>query len=166
MLLEENIRRHKKIFESPKISDFNININNNIYKIVYYQLGVIRGYLVLFENGDVCPRDKAIKPFEMVIQLNSYMNGFYTNGLAEIQKPTHAFQETIKLAEEVKPMIKNNRNELDSVISDISQLEQGFNRLKQIYSQADKIYKEILNSKELNQENLEEIVSFTNEFSI
>ncbi|ANC75840.1 hypothetical protein ABE65_002925 [Fictibacillus phosphorivorans] len=86
MNLFETINKYKKFFEAVNLFNFIVNVKSTLFKVAYYKLGFIKGYLVLYENGTVCPRDKAIEPFKMVIQLNSYMHGFYTHGLAKTVK--------------------------------------------------------------------------------
>ncbi|MET3730240.1 hypothetical protein ABID52_003881 [Fictibacillus halophilus] len=166
-MLITNIKLHKKMFEKYDTPKYSVILEGERYTVAgYYLLGLTRGYLLLDESGEVCSREKALVPFKMFIQVNSYVNGFYREGRAEIQKPLHAFQDTIELANEVDQYLSKSKEELIKVKEMINELDQGFKRLKEVYKEADNTFIEINKNEELTQQGVSKIVELKNEFTV
>lgn len=166
-MLIKNIKLQKKTFEKYDTPEYRVINEGERYMVAgYYLFGLTRGYLLLDDSGEVCPREKAIVPFKMFIQVNSYMNGFYREGRAEIQKPLHAFQDTIELANKVDLYLSKSKEELIKIMEMINELDRGFKRLKEVYKEADDTFIEINKNEELTQQGVSKIIELKNEFTV
>jgi hypothetical protein len=137
------------------------------YKLAaFYKFGIAKGYLILTEKGEVCSSEEALTPFSMFITFNSYMTGFYKEGKTEVEKPKETFRETIKILEEIKPFIEITNDQIGAVTSMIYEIDNGYNRLKELYLEATKTFEEMYSKKMLDQQVVNKIVDLTNQFTI
>jgi hypothetical protein len=166
MSIEGNFKKYKRFLETMDIAKYTVICNESRFRVTAYnKLGSTKGYLVLRENGEMISRDKAIPPYKMFITFNSYMFALHEQGQAESKKPTAIFKDTINLLNEIKTFVTTSKDDIDTVINDIQELDDGYKRIKEIQPEAMRIYNEMMKEGTLDQVVLDKITLLMKEFT-
>lgn len=167
MSVEYNVKKHKKFLETIDKTNYLIAYKDKYYSVIgYFKFGQTKGYLILNKDGSVCAREQSIQPFKMFMVFNSYMLSFTTVGLEEINKPTGAFQDTIKLLQNSLTMNQIIKDKVTHVISVLEKLDKGFNRLREIYEEVKRVFNNEVKAKSiLDEEIVNRISDLMTEFT-
>ncbi|MCM3719796.1 hypothetical protein [Fictibacillus phosphorivorans] len=164
MSIEASFKKYKAFLETIDIVKYEILTNSKKYRVAAYnKFRSTKGYLVVVSNGKVCSREEAIDPYLLFSTFNSFMFGLDEQGQAEMDKPTAIFQNTINLLNSVKPYIKNRLEE--KIVTNINELDQGYKRIKDIHSEALRVYESVITKGILIEDEVEEISKLMEEFT-
>jgi hypothetical protein len=166
MSIEASFKKHKRFLETVDTVKYAISTSSKEYRIsAYNKLGATKGYLVVLANGDVCSREEAIAPYQLFTTFNSFMFGLHEQGQAEINKPTAIFRDTINLLNQVKPYINYHLESAEKIILNIKELDHGYKRIKDVHSEALRIYEGVMAKGKLTEDTVEEVSNLMNEFT-
>ncbi|MED1865892.1 hypothetical protein P4V41_20800 [Fictibacillus nanhaiensis] len=167
MTTDNNVKKYKKFLETIDKTNYLIAYKDKYYSVIgYFKFGITKGYLILNKDGSVCARQQSIQPFKMFMIFNSYMLSFTTVGLEEINKPTGAFQDTIKILHNSLTMNQRMKDKVTHVTFVLEKLDKGFNRLREIYEEVKRVFNIEVKAKSiLDEEVVNRISDLMTEFT-